>query len=87
VLPDQLAQHGIESRELTGQEPDPGSDRLHGHDGDAVFHGGSVRGCHRLDPVQLLGQRATSQIRAQVLRCDDDQALELVDRLGTTRDR
>ena len=67
---------------LVDQEPDPSGDRAKRSDRDPMLNGGSGWAGEPVDPVQLLGQPEPSQPGSQMLGCDDDQALQFVDRLG-----
>lgn len=78
---DQVGQLVIELGGLREQELHACGNRLQRQDGDAVLDGRARRAGQRGDAVELLVQGDATEARAQMLRSDDDQALQLVDRL------
>src|SRR3954453_16739036 len=82
MLWDEGQQLDVELSGLQGEEPDASSDRAESPDRDAVLNGRLNRSGELIDPVELLGQPQPPQPAPEVVRCHDDQALELVDRLG-----
>ena len=82
VLRDEDQQLDVELGGLGAQEPDPGGDRSQGSDGDSVLEGGLGGAGELVDPVELLWPVRALSAGAKVLRGDDDQALQFVDRLG-----
>jgi hypothetical protein len=82
MLPHQGGQFRFQLPGLLEQEPDAGRYRLHGEHGDPVLDRCAERAGQPFDDVQLLCQGPAPQEGAQMLGCDHDQRLELVDRLG-----